>query len=287
MKRIIFAGIAALTAFHAAAFEWPQDDVQREAFSSYFGQNRGGTLSTSMVFRNSGKIKAMDDGKILVMMTEQENDTDFFPSALGNSVIIAHADSLISVYGNLERESLVQAAEMQDSVKSGSPLGAGGNSGWQESRSGLEFQIIDTKNSNAVNPKVFMPRTDNEIELTATNVCIENRNGDRFELWTQRNFPAGIYRVYQRRNQTAAPYRTTILVNGVIVDQIMYDTIIQDGHDVCAVGKRKYNEREIYPDQKLQFLGEAMLTQGRTTLGITLEDIRGEANQANYSLSIY
>ena len=87
------------------AFDWPQDDITADSFNSFFGQNRGGEISSSVVFSTPSIVKAADDGELLVIISEQDDDTDFFPSTLGNALVLSHKDNILSVYGNLESGS--------------------------------------------------------------------------------------------------------------------------------------------------------------------------------------
>ncbi|MBR1640427.1 MAG: M23 family metallopeptidase [Treponema sp.] len=287
MKRLF--SIIALIIFTGSlfAFEWPQADVTEESCSSYFGQNRGNLLSTSLVFGEPAEIKAADDGYILIVMTEQIDDTDFFPSTLGTSVILSHEDNLLSVYGNLDSESITLNDENEKFVDGQATLGASGNTGWQNDKGHLEFQVIDAKNKSAINPKILMPRLSKEIPLTLSGIYIENKAGTLYDINVSRTYSSGIYRIYQRRNLVAAPYKTAVAINGIMVDQISYDTISQENGKLCVIGKKKYTSKDIYPTENLQLLGEAVLSSGRATLTLYTEDILTSGRQLNYNVTVY
>ena len=269
------------------AFDWPQTDVTEESCSSYFGQNRGNILSTSLVFAEPAEIKAADNGYILVVMTDLNDDSDFFPSTLGTSVILSHEDNLLSVYGNLDSDSLTLNDENEKFIDGQATLGQSGNTGWQNEKGNLEFQVIDAKNKSAINPKILMPRLNKEIPLTLSGIYIENKAGTLYDINVSRTYASGIYRIYQKRNLVAAPYRTSVAINGVMVDQISYDTISQENGKLCVVGKKKYTSRDIYPADNLQLLGEAVLSSGRATLTIYTEDILNTSRQLNYNVTVY
>ena len=76
------------------------------------------------------------------------------------------------------------------------------------------------------------------------------------------------------------------MLNGVIVDKLSYDIIIQENEKTCILGKKKYIQESIYPDETRHLLGEAMFTPGKTTLTVEVENILGETNVKNYNLSI-
>ena len=269
------------------AVEWPQEDFNNDAFNSYFGQNVAGRISTSLVFRDPAEVKAINDGKVLIMMTDVADDSEFFPSTLGNTVILCHDDNLISVYANLDGESVQENIASKKDLHEGDIIAETGNSGWQESRSNLEFQIIDLQKSTAINPKILLPRAENEIEYTMTGIMLQNKDGKLFDIRENKVYPSGLYKVFQTRNKIAAPYKTTVTINGVVVDEISFDTVGQENGRLYIIGKKKYDSQDLYPDENLLLLGEMMFTPGRSTLGLAAQNFLGKIKQQSYVISIY
>ena len=277
-----------ISSFSLFAVEWPQEDYNnKDAFISYFGQNVAGRISTSLIFSQPSEIKAVKDGKVLIVMSDISDDSDFFPSTLGNSVIICHDDDLISVYANLDEESTKEKLGTKKVVKEGDIIGESGNSGWQQTFSNLEFQIIDLQKSSAINPKILLPRAENEIEYTLSGIMLQNKDGKLFDIKENKIYPSGLYKVFQARNKIAVPYKTTVTINGVVVDEIAFDTIGQENGKLYITGKQKYKSVELYPDDDLLLLGEMTLTPGRSTLGLTAQNFLGGIKQQNYVISIY
>ena len=274
--------------FSFFAIEWPQEEYNKDAVLSYFGQNIGGAISTSLIFKDPSEIKAINDGKVLVVLSDESDNCSFFPSTLGNAVILCHEDDLISVYANLDGETINENLGTKKSVKEGDILGETGNSGWQKTRNNLEFQIVDLQNSTAINPKILLPRTENEIEYSINGIMLKNKDGKFFDIKENKVFPAGSYNVYQTRNKIAVPYKTTTTINGVVLDEISFDTVSQKNGKLYVNGaKEKYTNTDLYPDDTLILIGTLMLTPGRSTLGITAQDFLGKIKQQNYILSIY
>lgn len=286
MKKTIAAFVTVCLIFAVWAFDWPQQEVSKDSFHSYFGQNRGNIISTSVVFSEPEEIKAAENGYVLAILTENNDDCEFFPSTLGTAVILAHADNLISVYGNIDADTLTLKNEDEKLVDAGATIGTAGSSGYQTERESLEFQIIDTKNKAAINPKVLMPRSDSELPLTLTGIMIQNKNKEFFDINTTKTYTSGLYKVYFKRNAIAAPYKTAISLNGAIVDQISYDMITQENNKLCLIGKKKYTSTDIFPNSELQLIGEAMFTPGRATLGLSITDPLGNVKQLNYNIVI-
>jgi hypothetical protein len=270
-----------------AAFDWPQQQTASDSFYSYFAQLRGGTISSSLVFGESADVKTADKGRILIILDEECGDNGMFQSTLGNAVIVAHEDSIDSVYANLAADSMPGTLSKLTSVEAGTPLGTCANSGWQEGKSCLEFQVIDTKNKTAVNPRILMPRIGKELDLTIKNVTAVNRKGTEFMLGIQRSFQAGTYLLYRERQSVAMPYRTIVNVNGAAVETITYDTLVQNSSRLCVSGKTPYSVELMYPDSKRQLLAEVTFPRGRDTISVTVIDILGKEKTMTYTADAY
>lgn len=280
-KGLIFAG-AAFLAVAAFAFDWPQNEIMSDSFYSYFGQLRGGTICTSLVFSESEEVKAADSGRVLAVITEHDED-DLFESTLGNAVIIEHKDNLATVYANLDSENQKNLFDMKD-IESGTKLGNTSNSGWQTGEACLEFQVLDTKNGNYVNPRILMPRIGNELDLTLKNLSAINKKGEEFDFNITKNLQSGTYLLYRERQETAMPYKTIVYVNGAAADTISYDTLIVKDGKICANGKQTYSISQIYPDAQKQLLGEISLPKGKNTVAAVVQDILGKEKQITYTI---
>ena len=101
-----------------------------------------------------------------------------------------------------------------------------------------------------------------------------------------KTFSSGLYRVYQKKNVVAVPYKTSVSINGVIVDQINYDTIIQENNKICITGKKKYTSNDVYPKENFHLLGEAMFTPGKITLGLSEQDMLGNSKNLVYNITV-
>ena len=288
MKRFIISACILLISSIAFSFDWPQEKVvQSDQFYSYFGQLRGETISNSLIFSEISDVKAADDGYLTVIINEYSDHTDFFPSTLGNAVILSHADNLLTVYGNIDSESILKEAFNENSIKCGETFGTSGNSAWQQGHSSLEFQVIDTKNNTSINPRLLMPRVGKELPLYYNEIYLQGKNGRQYNVMNQNILPSGIYKVYKKRQAVAVPYRTRVAINGTVVDQISYDLLRQDDNQICVSGRKNYSKSILYPNNDLQLLGEATLTPGKNALQLTITDILGKEVNATYLLTIH
>ena len=288
MKRFIISACILLISSIAFSFDWPQEKVvQSDQFYSYYGQLRGETISNSLIFSENSDVKAADDGYLTVIINEYSDHTDFFPSTLGNAVILSHTDNLLTVYGNIDSESILKEAFNENSIKCGETFGTSGNSAWQQGHSSLEFQVIDTKNNTSINPRLLMPRVGKELPLYYNEIYLQGKNGRQYNVMNQNILPSGIYKVYKKRQAVAVPYRTRVAINGTVVDQISYDLLRQDDNQICVSGRKNYSKSILYPNNDLQLLGEATLTPGKNALQLTITDILGKEVNATYLLTIH
>lgn len=281
-RKAVFFGVLALSLSRISAFDWPQNEIMSDSFYSYFGQLRGGTISTSLVFSESKEVKAADSGRVLAVLTEHDED-DLFDSTLGNAVIISHEDKLATVYANLEDENQDELFNTTE-IESGTPLGTTSNSGWQTGEACLEFQVLDLKNQTYVNPRILMPRIGNELELTIKNLSAVNKKGERFDFNATKNLQAGTYLLYRERQEIAMPYKTTVFVNGAAADSITYDTLINKDGRICVNGKKTYSADFVYPNAQSHFLGEITLPRGKNTVSVVVQDILGKEKQLTYTI---
>lgn len=288
MKKLIL-GLFLISLFITVtfAFSWPLDDISSNNIQSYYGQKRGQNISNSIIFDNPSEVKSIGAGQLLLIMKDDFEDDIFFPSSLGTTIIIGHNDDLVSVYGNLDKTSITEEIQNERFVIESTKLASTGNSGYQTKLSHLEFQTFDSQKNTSLNPKILMPRTENEVALVIYDIYIQNKQGELFNINEKKSFESGIYRIYQKRNIIACPYKTMISINGVEIDKISYDTMMEENNRNYVNGKKIYTSNDIYPKDDLFLLGEAMFTPGKSTLGIGIEDYLGNQRKTSYNITVY
>lgn len=270
--------------FSLVAFDWPQEGVTAESFSTPFGQFRGGNYSSSLIFSEPAQVSATETGTVVAILGGNSSEMGWFQSPLGNAVILAHDDSLVSVYGNLTEVDIESSTQR---VSKGAKLGTSGASGWQSGQGSLEFQIVDTKRDAAINPRMLMPLLEEELPISLYGITAIGRNGETLELRTRRSVSAGTYKLYRGREQEFFPHTTSVAVNGTEVETITFDALTRSGRRLSVVGHRPYNSSDSYPTTDKQFLAEVTLARGRNTLSVTVADINGKEYTANYTLEVW
>ncbi len=278
---IVLAGIA-------VSFDWPVKDVEPQKLFSKFGQLRGETISNSVIFMQEKEIESTDIGRVSLVITEHNSDGNWFESTLGNAVIIAHEDNLMTIYGNLEENPFPETSEDSIFVQTGTKIGYTGKSAWtQNDDSTLEFQISDSKNNAFINPLILMPRISAKNTLSLAEITLENKNGRKYDLNAQKSIPAGTYSLYKKRSQTEMPYKTSVYVNGSETESVVYEMLEQKDGRLCALGRDYYAFEKIYPDNDRLFIGHVMLPHGNDTLTVLISDILGNEKSVTYNIVAY
>ncbi|MCM1322087.1 MAG: M23 family metallopeptidase [Bacteroides sp.] len=263
------------------AFDWPQSVESSESFGGFFGEPRGGTVSSSVIFSDSAPVRAAEDGTIIACLKDAADDMGWFPSPLGNAVIIAHEGGLLSVYANLEAVSC---------AKDGSPaarhdeIGVSGASGWHEPNCALEFQISDLKNKAAVNPLVFMPKSVHYEKIPARGLRLINKKNAVLNPAEHKIIPAGTYTLCRAVSENM-PLKTAVAVNGAAVETVSYDMLS------VARGKRVVAGAALHPFERIykngmQYLAEVTLNSGYSIITVILTDISGSEETSSLSLTV-
>ncbi len=286
MKKIFSTAITFSLFANLFCFDWPLQKVESSQITGYFGQKNSIIPSTSITISDADEVISSDVGNTLIVIEDSTDDTDFFPSALGTAIIMSQEDNLLCVYSNLDRYS-IRTKNSTKQIEKGEIIAKAGKSGYQKKENSLNFQLIDTKERKAINPLTILPQISNLPALSISNLQVRNKNGVAYDLQYAKNFNAGLFRLYFKRNELAVPYKTSILLNGELSDEIVLNSINQEGGKCNIMGIKNYSAAEIYPDDKYMMIGEAHLKPGKFTLSLLFSDIKGETRQINYNITVY
>lgn len=281
---VFIIAVLVLRILPLSAFDWPQEGVSASSFSTQFGQLRGGAYSNALIFSEQAEVSAIESGSVIAILGDNSSEMGWFHSPLGNAVIIAHEDSLMSVYGNL---SQVTVSPETTQIPKGGKLGTSGFSGWQSGQSSLELQVIDTEQESSINPRILMPRFPEEPSLLLHGITAVGRNGEAIELRTRKSLSAGSYKLYRGHDQGFFPYKSRVVVNGAEVETLTFNNLTRSGRWLTVVGRKAYNVKESYPTADKQFLTEVTLAQGKNTISVTIADINGKEYGITYTLEVW
>jgi len=265
------------------AFDWPQSVENTNIFSSFFGQPRGSAFINALIFENPAEVSAAEDGSVLIKLESGISDMGWFESTLGNAVILSHKNDMLTVYGNMDEITIQDDLEF---VTQEMKLGLSGTSGWQKGKNCLEFQVIDTKSKNVINPFILMPILSNKVDLSIKNPIAINNAGKEVSITNYTKINSGVYRLYIKKQPQGMTYKTSVLVNGAVAENIVYDVLSKKDNRLAIKGKNLYTFEEIYPTEDRQLLAEVILSKGRNIITVSIEDFFGNTKSATYTVDV-
>ena len=295
-KASLFVAAFAAAAFAAAALEWP---VARPEILSLFGQQGVNGIERGIVMEGGDTVRAAGDGFVLTIIEENRNMAGF-PSTLGNAVLIAHSDGIVSVYGNLE------SAEVPDGggrVETSAVIARTGASAWhsgerdslQEGRGVCIFQIEDQAQNTLLNPLLLFSSVHDEFRPSISRVTLVSQAGTAYNPEASGVVAAGSYRVYvaatdlyDRESSVLAPFRVTVLVNGREVSAVSFDTMSKRQNMLVPNSTPQYFDGSlpVYSEDGFIYAGNISLVRGRSEVTIAARDFAGNERAVDYLLQV-
>lgn len=286
MKRFIFCILAAAVFFtELSALEWPADT---QNFLRLFGQRIGkNTFEEGLTFEDAATVRAADDG-ILLIAIDKKYGSGAFPSTLGNALIFLHDDGLQTIYGNLENTAVFRNRVTTEST---AVIGRTGNSGWGHSNA-LIFQVSDNQKKVYINPLLLLPSVNDKIAPQIQNIMVVNEQHTVFQINGQKNVRQGSYELYADITDTTvqggrsfSPFRITIFVNGANIRTIPFETILQKD-EASYLDNTAFTDRLLYQRKDALYLGNIILTRGKSDILITARDITGNEKSERFTIQV-
>jgi hypothetical protein len=279
----------------AAAFDWPEETVTAASFLAPFGHLRGDALTGSLVFAQSATTHASDAGVVIAVISDPPDGSSRFSSPLGNLIVIDHSDDLITVYANMAEIALDTDPI---NLETGTTLGRSGFSGWTAGpEAGLEFQVIDTLHGRMINPRILMPRLENEAVYRVAGLSADNGRDPPYRILEGAALPVGMYSLYHDYDPLRIPYSTTVSVNGADIETLAFNMLIARDGRLTVRGNHYYPSAQIYVPglvvpgpaaPRRVLLGTIPLLRGRNTIRIMSTNINGlEDTTAAYTVENY
>jgi hypothetical protein len=283
-SRALAIAFAVFIASGLSALEWPVAEIK---VKSFFGQRDEARISGGIALADADVVRASGNGKRVISIARNGN-MNGFPSTLGNAVIIAHDDGLLSVYGNLDSTDRVSTHE---TLETGAILGSAAASGW--ARQGeLIFQVIDKERKTMLNPMLVLPALPDSRGPVIKNVIAMSGSGQIAALGAAKFVRQGQYRLYADIADTVdgsqaplAPFRVSVLVNGSEAASIPFEVLRAEGGKVY-LDSPAYTTATLYSDPERMFLGEITLNRGRADISVIARDTAGNERNVLFSLQI-
>jgi hypothetical protein len=272
--------------------EWPAPE---EGMRVNFGANEGGYPSLGAVFESEGAVAAADDGELVLDWTDGTKASRL-PSPLGEWAAFDHGGGLVGVYGRLGGER----PRVSEKVKRGEAIAAAGVSGWT-ARRGFYFSVFDRKERRRINPTALTAnrRADAPPEIRSVRL---RRGGQTIALTGRNAVRRGNYGVLvdaavsppaalgtARRSPAVsfAPARIVLLLNGLEVDALDFDSLSASGGVLLSRRKEPVPAAKVYSAFPGFEAGEIFFPGGQqATLEVIVSDFEGNSRSAVYRILV-
>ncbi len=267
----------------AVAFEWP---VSNSKPRSLFAQKSGETIEYGLVLDKEDLVRTAGNGTVIMTLAAEPTPAGF-PCALGNMVIVAHDEGLITIYGNLDS---VDRIESQSAVETGTIVGETGNTACSDEGT-LVFQVVDQVRHLYLNPLLLLPAQPDTHKPVITAATLTGGNGRIYNLSSVRAVMQGKYRLHAGISDTMngaknalSPFRVTIVLNGSEHRSLPFELVRTDD-GLLYLGSTDYRLDQLYNSDNMLNLGEIHLTRGRNDISIIARDITGNERIASWSIT--
>jgi hypothetical protein len=282
--KLFFSILLFLPLVAGVDLEWPVADIQPIRF---FGQRSDGVMESGITGKQADTVRAAGNGTLLLTMQSNSN-MNGFPGTLGNAVIIAHDEGLLSVYGNLDAVDRVSGLV---EIESQTFLSATGTSAWGFPHECI-FQVVDNEKKTYLNPLLLLPALKDNRAPLVKNVILISGNKQSFPLGTARMVKQGKYKLYasvtdsiDTGNAELSPFRVTVQVNGSEQATIPFEMMHETG-GLLFLSTSEYTWANLYADPDRMFLGDLSLSRGKADILIIARDIAGNERTFPFTLQI-
>ncbi len=296
-KPLLALPLFALALF-AHSLEWP---LARAEVLSLFGQKREGGVESGIVIEGDTTIRSAGDGIVLAVISKNRNMTGF-PSTLGNALVLAHSDGIVSVYGNLEDTSMLEGRER---LETNAVIARTGQSAWQgrqdESQEGrlrgiCIFQLMDQRQNALLNPLLLLTPMADTAFPTIGRVILESQAGRMYNLDAEQSLAGGSYKVYvlatdsYQRNagQGLSPFRVSVIVNGMEASVVSFETMAKKRNIIVPNSTPEHLDGSVplYAAGGELYAGNISLSRGMVELIVAARDFAGNERTSSFMLRV-
>jgi len=271
----------------AAALDWP---LSPPRLASTFGTPAAGRLVSGLCLASEdGLVRSSEDGELSFSLEEGEHPAGL-PTPLGTFVIVEHGNDIAAVYAHLDRGT---ASKRLTKVKSGAVLGKAGSSGWAEGKGAL-FEVFDRREGNWVNPLLVLPPLADDKPPIIRSLAL-SRGSSTYALGATTVLSQGSYVVSADVADPAdapwtagplAPYVIRLSVDGVEATRKVFDVARGADGELEFFSSEKSALPGLRTAEGRWILGERLLSRGRVSFDLRVEDAAGNKRSSTWTVSV-
>jgi hypothetical protein len=271
----------------AVALDWP---ISPPRLAATFGTPAAGRLVTGVCLASEdGLVRSSDRGELSFCLEEGGHPAGL-PTPLGTFVVVEHKGDIAAVYAHMARGT---ASSYLNSVDAGAILGKAGSTGWTEGKGAL-YEVFDRKEGSWVNPLLVLPPLADDKAPIIRSLAL-TRGGATYVLGAQSSVPQGSYVVSADVADPAdalwtagplAPYVIRLSVDGVEVARRIFDVARGAGGELAFFSRDPSPQSGLRTTDGRWTLGERLLSRGRVSFDLRVEDAAGNKRSSTWTISV-
>lgn len=271
----------------AFAMDWPLSPPRLAAtFGTYA---KGRVVLGVALAAEDGLVRSAEDGDLAFGLEEGMGDPAL-PSPLGSFAVVEHGKGMAAVYAHLAPGSL---ATYLRKPKAGDILGKPGASGWAEGQGAL-FQVFDRRAGTWVNPLLVLPPLADDKPPVVRSLALSR--ADRTYLAGEAApLPQGTYKISvdvadpadaPRTVGPLAPFGIRLSIDGVESARELFDVARGSGGELLLSSVSPIPAGSFRTKEGRYFLAERLLTRGRTSVEVAVEDAAGNRRSVSWTIVV-
>jgi hypothetical protein len=264
--------------------------VSPPRLAATFGTPAAGRLVSGLCLASEdGLVRSSEKGELSFCLEEGGHPAGL-PTPLGTFVVVEHGGGIAAVYAHLAQGT---ASRSLKAVEAGAVLGKAGSSGWAEGR-GTLFEVFDRKEGNWVNPLLVLPQLADDKPPIIRSLAL-TRGSATYVLGARATLPQGSYVVSAEVADPAdspwtagplAPYVIRLSVDGVEAARKVFDVARGSGGDLEFFSRESGALPGLRTAEGRWILGERLLSRGRITFDLRVEDAAGNKRSSTWTISV-
>ena len=283
-QRFLFSLLAVATSLSLQALDWPAGSNVSLEFG---GPNVGAPLQGLVLSGSDMDVRAADAGELSFERSARDGHTRL-PSAMGDTLVLEGRDGIASVYSYLP----AMADPGATALVAGALIAKSGSAGLLDGP-GFMFGLYDRKSDRWVNPRVFLPKREDERAPLIRRVSLVS-GGRTWILGDQKSIPQGSYAIVvetaEQETGGAAPvpgppWYLRVLSNGEKVAELKTEiATVKDGR-LSFYPEVDNGADFVAPDGSVR-LPPRQFARGKVSIEVLVRDFAGNERSMGWTLLV-